>query len=59
MLIKVTSLATDCEAAVSHSEPVALRLTAAELLLNGPCPALLVQATRNWKLFPAVRSVTL
>lgn len=39
--------------------PAGSRLTGPELLLEGPCPALLVQVTRNLKVPPGGSSVTL
>lgn len=44
---------------ISCTIPVESRLTGAEELLCGPCPALLQQETRNLKLLPRGRSVTL
>lgn len=42
-----------------YKVPVESRLTGAEQLLCGPCPALLTQATLNLKVAPGGRSVTL
>lgn len=39
--------------------PVDAKLTGLQQLLYGPCPALFTQATRNLKVPPGGRSVTL